>query len=154
MTEKYFIEWKVALSELAVAAKNGCQFCGLIACEFFVGNNHFEIYTMDDNLNPLGCCAFGTIPDSPPSENLKKSINRLEGLIKKHADAQFTFLTQPKDWDESSRSFCKLQFLATDTNLEQEIVEEILGHRSEIIIESYGIEGLLMTHSKINMKVY
>jgi hypothetical protein len=147
-TDNYFIRWQVKLAKLANSASNGCHFCGLMACEFFVGSGHVQIFTTSSQKNPLACCGYHLGDCLKHSDELNKAIERLEKFCERHEDPQFTFIAQPQDWDESIRRYGKVKFLASSTNLGEAAIKDILCCRRDISIEVYGPEGKQTTSAR------
>ena len=140
--EDYFIKWEVKLAELADSANDGCQFCGLMACEFFTGSHNAHVFVVGHVYNnPLACCGWGSGKAMERSGKLTEAIQRLRNFCEKRAEPEFTLIAQPQDWEESTKSFGKLKFLASSTNLDEAGIKEILCCRRDISIEVYGIEG-------------
>jgi hypothetical protein len=145
--EDFFIRWEVKLAELADSAHYGCQFCGLMACEFFTGSDHIHVFVVGHVYNnPLGCCGWGSGDGIERSEKLTEAIRRLRKFCGKHAEPEFTLIAQPQDWEESTKTFGKLKFLASSTNLDEAGAKEILCCRRDLSIEVYGIKGKLYVY--------
>jgi hypothetical protein len=135
--EQIAIKWDVFLGQIADSAESGCQFCGFMAARFF----HDQMLTIDFGISvesPVtGCC--GSAPKGELTEDVKEAIEHL----RHHAgdDNSITLIVESFERGRSASRLGKIRLSAGFTNLPNGDVRQILGVRSEIILELYTHKG-------------
>ncbi|EPE33473.1 hypothetical protein GLAREA_06486 [Glarea lozoyensis ATCC 20868] len=122
-----------------------CEFCAYFASSMFddptysfsFKNHAFGKFSIDD------CCCSAAMKES---RKIAEVANKLQGLAVKYGtSAGFEFIVQPIDYDLAWQGFGKLRFQAYSHTLTvpPEDLKTILGFRRELVLEVYGIPGIL-----------
>lgn len=132
-------KWQFELKELASSAEAGCHFCSFMACRFFDDVTYSFVWGATSTSTQIACCGDGSRTER--TERVSSSLARIRTFLQKHTDADFTLVVEPFDYSKDRFSFGRIRISGFQTTLEQAAVDEILGSRSEIILELCAHKG-------------
>lgn len=136
------IGWELRLDELADSADAGCHFCSFMACRFFDDRGFTFVYGGNGTTEQIACC--GSAPKTQKTELVSKSIARIREFAGKYPDNEMTLVIQPTDYSQENMKYGRIRISGFQGRLEQAAVDELLGYRSEIILELYALKGTLV----------
>lgn len=93
----HIFSWTFDLADLIDGADSGCHFCGMFAIRFFTNSFMFS-GGRGFSRSGVACCSLAP-RDAEQSDELKKSVADLRGLLEKNQKANFTFVAEPLDYN-------------------------------------------------------
>jgi hypothetical protein len=136
--EEVFVRWEIELSELVTSASSSCQFCPLIACRLFGDPGFMFVFSNGSGKTTIGCCGEAKVEDR--DESCAEKVENLGKFVEENPDANVTIMVQPvnEEWGVG-----KVRFTVAFSNRVKE-VGELIGIRSELLVEFYAAEGDLV----------
>jgi hypothetical protein len=141
LAKRLVIKWDVHLSELADSAERGCcHFCGFMATRFFNDPLYSFKFTLETNSPVTGCCS--SAEKGQITDQIQQAVKHLREHAKRHDRPCVTLVGET--FDNERPNLGKVRWTAAFTEIPGGDVRELLGMRTEIVLELYAKKGALI----------
>jgi len=145
-TKAAVVFWGFELKNLVDTAEGGCQFCGFIASRLLDDRMLTFFYSNNSNTQRVTTCCH-LAARTEVHKNVLNSVRDLRKFLEKEPNSHFTVAVEPVlDYLEEEKKVGKVCFTLCRTNLNEDVISELLGYRSMIIVELYAVKGTPHSH--------